>query len=1494
MVKYLKIFVKTILYGLLGLFLLIFAGILLLRAPINQTSLAHYLSPKVEKAIGYPVRMKGIQIKFFDELSITGLEVKDPWGAKMILIDQLDVNFSISHLFLQPGKPSLDYVRLTRPNVHLIFEKKSHKMNIEEFIIRLEKWISGGVKKAPIKGPASIFTIQEAEVIDGIFSLDDESIKSEAIRRHFDISHFTLAKINSKVKNFYLKNDTLGLQAIGLRTKDPLTGFDVKSLNTVFMISDHQMRFDQLDLRFNDSRVTRKFVVNYRDMSSMTRWITDVDMQADFNGALVKGGDLGRFVEAMYDYEGMYRLKGLLNGTVAKLNLKKFELGFGQKSVLRGDFGFKGLPNVGKTEMDFTMRSSLFYPQDLGTYITKSAAENMVVLGPVAFDGLFKGTSQVFRTAGKLKTGLGYVEADVKMNLQDSMAFSRYDGKIKLAKFQLGKFLGLEPTLGTLNAEGILKGSGFAKKSANIDFDGKVSEIYFNQYLYHKIALKGNFQKQLFKGTVSSKDTNLVASMAGLIDLRGAKPVYQMQGEIVHSNLQALRLLDSPLRVSSDVELDFSGDTFDDLAGKMVFSNSTLQTPAKPDLRMELVTITSQKGIGQQRAYKLNSDLISAEITGQFTPSVLQANLKQLAGEYGLYFQKGADERWGYYATRKHEVDTKYKADFTIICHRVNPILARFFPSLKVGENTVFSGNISKGRTLSVSLEAYPDTLVLGGYHFYQSVFSFQSSKFLGAPEVSSSLVFSSRKQQLNFLTPTENFKLNALWDQDRINFGLDFKQEGEDNSAHLAGVWTFEEDGLSLKFKDTYFRILGQDWAMDPANKITQQGEQWSADRVLVSNDNQSISLQGSVSSDTTQTIKLKANHFQLSTLRPLFAIKTQGELNGEIAIKDWYHHTRLDSWLLVDSLRLNKFYIGNFQGEGAYQADAKTMDLNFHLNRLGESVLSLAGTYKPYEEDQKLNLKAELDQTDLQILEPFTEGIFSGLKGTASGELQVGGVPTKPEITGKIAFLKAGAVFDYLKTSLSVSDTVFFTPRKIVADRWTVRDLEGNKAQVNTNLFFPEGKPFEMDIQANLDHYKLLNTSREPNSIYYGVGYASGPMRVSGSVSDLLVSANLKTEKGSRLFIPLDRETDVAESEDFELVSELSSTTADLARSKVSTQLQEEGITLDLHLALTPEAYGEVQFDAKSGDLMRMNGSGDIKMNLDKKGAFKMVGDYSIDQGDYTFTLQNLINKKFAIQRGSKISWTGNPLEANVNIKAIYTQYASLFPILLDTTNKGNLPEFKRRYPVDVTISLQDRLLSPSVNFDIGIRDYPKDLTLNGAVTAFANRIKTDDQELTRQVSNLLLFGQLVSPFGGSGLALGNLVGNFTEMLSNQLSNLASKINKDLDISVSLGGSALNQDILSNLQLRASYNFNDRLRITRSGGFTDARNQTSPQVLLGDWSLEWFVRPDGSLRLKTYNRNVQTTILGSFNSYQINQTVGASLLYNKGFNTFFWQKKK
>ena len=41
-------------------------------------------------------------------------------------------------------------------------------------------------------------------------------------------------------------------------------------------------------------------------------------------------------------------------------------------------------------------------------------------------------------------------------------------------------------------------------------------------------------------------------------------------------------------------------------------------------------------------------------------------------------------------------------------------------------------------------------------------------------------------------------------------------------------------------------------------------------------------------------------------------------------------------------------------------------------------------------------------------------------------------------------------------------------------------------------------------------------------------------------------------------------------------------------------------------------------------------------------------MYGDYTITEGSYLFTLQNIINKRFIIENGSTIQWTGEPLDA------------------------------------------------------------------------------------------------------------------------------------------------------------------------------------------------------------------------------------------------------
>ena len=190
--------------------------------------------------------------------------------------------------------------------------------------------------------------------------------------------------------------------------------------------------------------------------------------------------------------------------------------------------------------------------------------------------------------------------------------------------------------------------------------------------------------------------------------------------------------------------------------------------------------------------------------------------------------------------------------------------------------------------------------------------------------------------------------------------------------------------------------------------------------------------------------------------------------------------------------------------------------------------------------------------------------------------------------------------------------------------------------------------------------------------------------------------------------------------------------------------------------------------------------------------------------------------------------------------------------------------------------------------------MRDYPQNSEFNQGVTSFENRIKTDEQELNRQVSNVILLNSM-APQGAGALANYNVLSTITELFSNQISNVFSQIDPNLNVDLTTTGTALNQDLINNLQVRLSYNFNDRFRLTRSGGFTTVTNQTNAQSLIGDWALEWFVTRDGSLRFKTYNRNLQTTLNGAtLNNNQTFTAGGASLLYTKSFNYLFTPEQK
>ncbi|RYF49234.1 MAG: translocation/assembly module TamB, partial [Cytophagaceae bacterium] len=276
-------------------------------------------------------------------------------------------------------------------------------------------------------------------------------------------------------------------------------------------------------------------------------------------------------------------------------------------------------------------------------------------------------------------------------------------------------------------------------------------------------------------------------------------------------------------------------------------------------------------------------------------------------------------------------------------------------------------------------------------------------------------------------------------------------------------------------------------------------------------------------------------------------------------------------------------------------------------------------------------------------------------------------------------------------------------------------------------------------------------------------------------------------------------------------------------------------------------------------------------------------------------------IINKRFQIRPNSRITWTGDPYGALLDVIAAYTQYTSLAPLLATSgTTTNTRADQSRRYPVDLVIKLNGELGAPAISYDLDIKEYPSSSDFRQAVTAFESRLQSNDQELTRQVSSVLLFNQLLSEgtnLFDQGQVNSGVANSVSELLSNQISRLASNLNEKLDVGVSFGGftgGTQTDNLLNNLQLRFSYRLlNDRLRISRDGGFTYGQSQYNAASLLGEWTLEYFVTPDGHLRAKVYNRNQQSILSQtSFNS-TITTGGGISLLYTRSFNRLFSSKR-
>lgn len=1454
-----------------------------IQIPYIQTKIVNgltkYLSTKTEHAI----LIGSVNISWFDSIVLNDFKVTDTFDSTMLETKSVLIDFSLLDL-ITGDDILLDAIQLEGSGMFLQKVNDTTALNITHFLRKLRSQKSVGNQESKL----STFRIGKIKIENATVSVND--FRKSPASTPWDYNHILYKNVNCSMTDLVISGDTVNVKIDQLTALDDKDKLHIRSMSSRFQFTNQFLRFDELNLTTDFSYLSNSVEFAYSEPANLSYFVDSVDMSVNFDKAVIHPNDLQLFSSPKIPFRESIQLDGKLDGKVGRFELSELQLRLGKSSQLSGYISMNGLPNIKETFMEIKLNNSNLLSEDLKKFTPQEVHPYLDSLKSIRAKASLLGFYSDFVANGSFVTELGNISSNLNLKLPDKGFIGRYSGKLSLDNFKLGQFI-RDPSIDAVSMEGSINGNGFDRDNAAFFLNARLDKVGFNNYEYTNIQTDAEFAAQFFEGKFEINDPNLKFSLDGTVDLRDGRDKVSINGELDTLNLRALNISNRDIFLSTRLDLDFVGLDLDSIIGFADLNNFYLRND-KRDISIDTLSIISVRNF-DNRDLTIKTELARFNASGNFNYSTLFYDIGEIWNEYRLIFSNDPDSIQNYFAVKGHDDANQYKIDLSLSVADADPYLALFADNINVGKDTQVKGTFSHGETTILQLTSHLDTLIVNDNEFYNNQFDLNTSKLSDSTAVLAMMYIFSERQVLKQSTAFDNLYFEAIWSGTKIDFSTNIQQTDAENKARLYGDFTFLADNYQLRFKPSELIAIGRQWDFSLNNAIIFDDGDMTFNDFQLNHEDQVIQLSGTSSQDSEKILSLLINNFKLDNLNPIINSKLNGILNTKASITGRGEDFLIQSDLKVSKLELNEFLIGDVTGTSNWENVYDRLRLGFEVDRLGRKVIQLGGYFYPKEE-QQLDIVANFNETSLKVAEPFISKNFSSVDGSLTGQFTIGGPLDYPILKGTGSVQNGKVTVNYLNTDYSFNGNVIFGENEIGVRDLDITDENNNVATANGGIFHDGFRSFILDISAKLKNFQVLNTTSTDNELYYGTANLTGDVNFLGSLSNLQISANATTNRGTRIFIPLSNTSNVAQ-EDFikfvTLSEESDSSKEGDPVTTVNPDVNLKGIKLDFDLDITPDAYTELIFDIKSGDIIRGRGNGKINLQINTDGDFLMFGDFVIDNGGYNFTLKNIINKEFDLIEGSKISWFGDPYQGVMDITAEYSQLTSLLPLIEQNPTDAvrNSPDAKRKYPAIVVLKLEGPLLTPTIDFDIRVQDYPESISgisVGPLINAFNSKINSDEQELKRQVFSLIILRRF-SPANSFNVGGGQTIGSsVSEFISNQLSYWVSQVDENLEIDVDL--TTLDQDAFNTFQLRLAYTFLDgRLKISRDGGFTNYDDQADASAIVGDWTVEYLITSDGKLRAKMYNKTNYSAVdqaLGDEN----NTTAGFSIQYTRSFDQF------
>ena len=678
---------------------------------------------------------------------------------------------------------------------------------------------------------------------------------------------------------------------------------------------------------------------------------------------------------------------------------------------------------------------------------------------------------------------------------------------------------------------------------------------------------------------------------------------------------------------------------------------------------------------------------------------------------------------------------------------------------------------------------------------------------------------------------------------------------------------------------------VMEKPWELAPCD-IFYSPKRLVIDHFSISHNRQHLIIDGTASESPADVINIDLKELDVAYILNLVdfhSVSFEGLATGTASISQAFGEFEGSADLTVDQFRFESGRMGTLMANAEWNKEDKQIDIEAIADDGVESKTFINGYISPIREDINLNIQAA--GSNIEFCNSFTSSFLNNVSGKAYGNVVLSGLLKELYLTGELV-VDGQATVTALNTKYSIQkDTITFIPNCIVLNHCIISDKEGNQGKLTGKINHDGFSDFTFDIDIEAENLLAYDFTDFNGGIVCGTVYATGTADLHGRPGEVVINCYVTPEAKS-VFAYNATNPDAISQQEFITWGKVHHKKKYDENEDIASATN---IFINFNIETTPKGTLRILMDSKTNDYITLNGNGAIKASFYNKGPFHMFGTYTVENGTYGITIQNIIKKNFIFQNGGTIVFGGDPFNANLNLQAQYTVNG----VSLSDLNLGN--SFgNNTVRVNCLMNIQGTPGTPHVDFDFELP------TVNAEENQMIRSVIASEQEMNQQVLYLLGIGRFYTQgvnnaqsqeYGQTQLAMQSfLSGTVSSQINEVLSQIIKSNDWNIGANISTGNegwhNAEYEGLISGRML------NNRLLINGQFGYRDNATQATPSFI-GDFDIQYLLKANGNIAVKVYNQtNDRYFTRSSLN------TQGVGLIMKKDFNNirelFHWKKQK